>query len=180
MGSSDPLPAGFKIRFGSLNFHATGNGYLMRITNRVELHPWRSTWPGPIPATPAGGAPALAPPGAAGPSAPRRHRRSGQCSHRARAERRRAARAAAQHDEPLGATTPAEGFPHGICNAATAYTSSAGTDIVAYDDLPGYHLLVPEGSSPRTMSRTMAPTASYRPRLRMGTRNGISPACQIQ
>jgi hypothetical protein len=28
MGSSDPLPAGFEIRFGSLNFQATGNGYL--------------------------------------------------------------------------------------------------------------------------------------------------------
>jgi hypothetical protein len=37
MGSSDPLPAGFEIRFGSLNFQATGNGYLMRITNRDEL-----------------------------------------------------------------------------------------------------------------------------------------------
>jgi hypothetical protein len=36
---------------------------------------------------------------------------------------------------------PAEGFPHGICNAATAYSSSTGTDIVAYVDLPGYHLL---------------------------------------
>jgi hypothetical protein len=35
----------------------------------------------------------------------------------------------------------AEGFPYGICNTATAYTSSAGTDIAAYDDLPGYHLL---------------------------------------
>jgi hypothetical protein len=34
MGSSDPLPAGFAIRFGSLNFQATGNGYLMRLTNR--------------------------------------------------------------------------------------------------------------------------------------------------
>jgi hypothetical protein len=34
LGSSDPLPAGFKIRFWSLNFQATGNGYLMRITNR--------------------------------------------------------------------------------------------------------------------------------------------------
>jgi hypothetical protein len=43
MGSSDPLTAGFEIRFGSLNFQATGNGYLMRITNRDELHPWRST-----------------------------------------------------------------------------------------------------------------------------------------
>jgi hypothetical protein len=28
-GGSDPLPAGFEIRFGSLNFQATGNGYLM-------------------------------------------------------------------------------------------------------------------------------------------------------
>jgi hypothetical protein len=37
MGSSDPLPAGFKIWFGSLNFQATGNGYLMRVTNREEL-----------------------------------------------------------------------------------------------------------------------------------------------
>jgi hypothetical protein len=31
MGSSDPLPAGFEIRFGGLN-------YLMRLTNREELH----------------------------------------------------------------------------------------------------------------------------------------------
>jgi hypothetical protein len=38
MGSSDPLPAGFEIHFGSLNFQATGNDYLMRITNRDELH----------------------------------------------------------------------------------------------------------------------------------------------
>jgi hypothetical protein len=34
-----------------------------------------------------------------------------------------------------------EGSPHGICNAATTYTSSADTDIAAYDDLPGYHHL---------------------------------------
>jgi hypothetical protein len=45
MGSSDPLSAGFEIWFGSLNFQATGNGYLMRITNRAELHPWRSIGP---------------------------------------------------------------------------------------------------------------------------------------
>jgi hypothetical protein len=32
MGSSDPLPAGFEIRLGRLNFQATGNDYLMRIT----------------------------------------------------------------------------------------------------------------------------------------------------
>jgi hypothetical protein len=53
MGSSDPFPAEFEIWFGSLNFHATGNGYLMRLTNRDELHPWRSTGPGPMTAMPA-------------------------------------------------------------------------------------------------------------------------------
>jgi hypothetical protein len=73
MGSSDPLLAGFEIRFGSLNFLSTGNGYLMRITNRAELHPWRSTGPGPVPATPATEATTPAQADAAGPSAPRCH-----------------------------------------------------------------------------------------------------------
>jgi hypothetical protein len=71
MGSSDPLPAGFEIRFGSLNFQAMGNAYLMRITNRDEHHPWRSTGPGPVPVTPAADAPATVQADAAGPSAPR-------------------------------------------------------------------------------------------------------------
>jgi hypothetical protein len=113
----------------------------MRITNRAELHPWRLTGPGLVPVTPAISVTAPAPPGTAGPSARRHRHRSGQRSRRARAERRRAARAAARHDTPLDATTLAEGFPQGIYNAATAYTSSAGTDIAAYDDLPSYHLL---------------------------------------
>jgi hypothetical protein len=77
MGSSDPLPAGFEIRFGSLNFLATGNDYLMCITNRAELHQWRSTGPGPVPATPAADALACAQADVAGPSAPRRQQRSG-------------------------------------------------------------------------------------------------------
>jgi hypothetical protein len=94
MGSSDPLSAGFEIWFGSLNFQATGNVYLMRITNRDEVHPWRSTGPGPVPVTPAADAPALAQADAAGPSAPQRRRRSGQRSRQARMERRRAARVA--------------------------------------------------------------------------------------
>jgi hypothetical protein len=70
MGSSGPLMAGFEIRFGSLNIQATGNDYLMRITNRTELHPWRPTRPGPVSATPTAVAPAPTPPGDAGPSAP--------------------------------------------------------------------------------------------------------------
>jgi hypothetical protein len=36
---------------------------------------------------------------------------------------------------------PEPQFPHGMFNTATAYASSAGTDIMAFDDLPGYHLL---------------------------------------
>jgi hypothetical protein len=39
MGSSDPLPVGFEIRFGILNFLATGNSYLMRITNHARTPP---------------------------------------------------------------------------------------------------------------------------------------------
>jgi hypothetical protein len=52
MGRSDPFPTGFEILFGSLNFQAMGNGYHMRLLNRDELHPWRSTGLGPIPVTP--------------------------------------------------------------------------------------------------------------------------------
>jgi hypothetical protein len=72
MGSSDPLPAGFEIQFGSQNFQATGNDYLMRITNRAELHPWWSTGPRPVPVTSAADAPAPTQADVAGPSAPRR------------------------------------------------------------------------------------------------------------
>jgi hypothetical protein len=36
---------------------------------------------------------------------------------------------------------PEPRFPHGMRNATTAYASSASTDVVAYKDLPGHHLL---------------------------------------
>jgi hypothetical protein len=86
MGSSDPLPAGLEIRFGSLNFQATGNGYLMCITNRDEFHPCQSTGPGLIPATPATDTLAPAQADAAGASALRCRRRSGQRSRQTRME----------------------------------------------------------------------------------------------
>jgi hypothetical protein len=57
MGSSDLLPAGLKIRFGSLNFQATGNGYLMRITNRNKLRARRQTGAVSAPIAPAARAP---------------------------------------------------------------------------------------------------------------------------
>jgi hypothetical protein len=76
MGSSDPLPAGFEIRFGTLNFQATGNGYLMRLTNRDELRARRQAGSVPVPAAPVAMTPTPASTDAAGPSAPRHHRRS--------------------------------------------------------------------------------------------------------
>jgi hypothetical protein len=114
MGSSDPLPAGFEIRFGGLNFQATGNGYLMRLTNREELHARRQA--GSAPVTAARVATTQMPAGtdAAGPSASRRHRHYGQRSRQARLERRQAERAR-QHGgrRPGGGTQGLRAaFPH--------------------------------------------------------------------
>jgi hypothetical protein len=110
MGSLDPLPARFEIRFRSLNFQAMGNGYLMRITNRDELHPWWSTGPGAMPAMSATDTPTPAQAAAASTSMPRHRRRSGQRSRQARMERRRAARSVArlsmEQQRPRGSTRP--------------------------------------------------------------------------
>jgi hypothetical protein len=148
MGSSDPLPAGFEIRFGSLNFHATGNCYLMRITNRDELLAWRPTGPAPVRVAPATDAPVPAQADAAGPSAPRRRRCSGQRSQQARTERRRAARDASQRDTTTGETAAAPTgeravsgprFPLGLHGATTAYVASTNTDAAARRARPSGH-----------------------------------------
>jgi hypothetical protein len=70
MGSSDPYPAGFEIQFGGLNFQATGNGYLMRLTNREELRARRQAGSVPVGAARAVATPTPADTDAAGPSAP--------------------------------------------------------------------------------------------------------------
>jgi hypothetical protein len=70
MGSSDPLPAGFEIRFGGLNFQAMGNGYLMRLTNREELRARRQAGSILVPAARAVTAQTPAGTDAAGPLAP--------------------------------------------------------------------------------------------------------------
>jgi hypothetical protein len=80
MGSSNPLLAGFEIRFWSLNFQATGNGYLMRLTNREELRARRQDGSVPFAAARVAATPTPASTDAAGPSAPRRRRRSDQRS----------------------------------------------------------------------------------------------------
>jgi hypothetical protein len=121
----------------------------MRITNYDELHPWRSTGPGPMPTTPAIDASAPAQAVVASTSTPPHHRRSGQRSRQARMEWRRVARAATRGDAPTdGAKAPtgehaAAGpqFPYGMHNTTATYASSVSTDVVAYEDLPGHHLL---------------------------------------
>jgi hypothetical protein len=105
MGSSDPLPAGFEILFGGLNFQATGNDYLMRLTNREELRAWRQAGSAPVAATRVATTQTPASTDAAGPSASRRRRRSGQRSRQARSERRHAERVASQRGAPTSTTT---------------------------------------------------------------------------
>jgi hypothetical protein len=148
MGSSDPLPAGFEIWFGSLNFQATGNGYIMRLTNRDELCARRQTGSVPASAAPAATTPTPAGTDAAGPSTPRRRRRSGQRSRQARTERRHAARVASQRDAPTGETTTAPTgecsvlgprFPIGLRGATTAYVAS-NTHTATRRVRPGRHV----------------------------------------
>src|SRR6185312_16103669 len=159
MGVSDPLPAGYVIWFGSLEFRATGNGYLMEL-----LSPRRN------PDTPT--------------SPARCNRRSDQHSRHARMERRRAAclssptwvevamsqlgvaadgviHAGTIIDyspvPPRGGATALSPFPFGMRNAAT-YASSSSTNFAEYEDLPGHHLLSirnliissPDDSYPKT------------------------------
>jgi hypothetical protein len=137
MGSSDPLPAGFKIRFGGLNFLATGNGYLMRLTNREELRARRQAGSVPVAAAHVATAPASASMDVACPSAPRRRRCSGQRSRQARSERRHAVRVASQRDALTSGTTAAPmgersvsgpRYPIGIRGTTTAYVASANVN----------------------------------------------------
>jgi hypothetical protein len=86
MGSSDPLPAGFEIRFGGLNFQATRNGYLMCLTNREELRVQRQVGSTPVAAARVATTQTPAGTDAAGPSASRCRRRFGQRSRQARSE----------------------------------------------------------------------------------------------
>jgi hypothetical protein len=137
MGSSDPLPAGFEIRFGGLNFQATGNGYLMRLTNREELRARRQVGSAPIATARAATTPAPASTDAAGPSASRRRRRSGQRSRHVWSERRHAARVASQRDAPTSTTTAVLAgersvsrprFPIGLRGATAAYVANTNVN----------------------------------------------------
>jgi hypothetical protein len=151
MGSSDPLPAGFEIWFGGLDFQATGNGYLMCLTNREELHARHQAGSAPVAAARVATTPTPASTDAVGPSAPRFRRRSGQRSRQARSERRHAARVASQRDVPTGVTDAAPvgersvsgpRFPIGLRGAAAAYVANTNTNATMHRVPPGRHVLV--------------------------------------
>jgi hypothetical protein len=151
MGSSDPLPVGFEIQFGGLNFHATGNDYLMRLTNREELRARRQAGSVSVAAAHVAMTPVPVSTDAAGPSAQRRRHRSGQRSRQARSERPHATRVASQRDALTGETTTAPAgersvsgprFPIGLRGATTAYVASANTNAAMRRVPPGRHILV--------------------------------------
>jgi hypothetical protein len=151
MGSSDTLPAGFEIRFGGLNFQATGNGYLMRLTNREELHARRQDGSTPVATALVTATPIPANTDVAGPLAPRRRRGSGQRSRQARSERRHAPRVTSQRHTLTGETAAAPAgersvsgprFPIGLCGGTAAYVANANANTTMRRVPPGRHILV--------------------------------------
>jgi hypothetical protein len=188
MGSSDPLPAGFEIRFESLNFQAMGNGYLMRLTDREELRARRQAGSAPVAAARVATTQTPAGTDAAGPSASRRRHHSGQCSRQARSERRQAERAASQRGAPVSAatTTPAgeravsgPRFPIGLRSATTAY--NANVNIMMRRVPPGRHVFVARdpGASAGDES-SLGSLDAFHPPTYTDTRSGTFPACRTQ
>jgi hypothetical protein len=121
----------------------------MRLTNCEELRARRQAGSVPVAAARVAATPTPTSMDAAGPSAPRRHRRSGLRSRHARSERRHAARVASQRDALTGGTTAAPArehsvsgprFPIGLRGATTAYVASANTDAVVRRACPGRHV----------------------------------------
>jgi hypothetical protein len=152
----------------------------MRITNRDELRARWATGPQPVPVTPVVDAPASARADAAGPSAPRHRRRSGQRSRQARTERRQAARVASQRDAITGETAAAPTgertvsgpqFPLGLRGATTAYVASANTGAATRRGCPRRH-----GPAVRNPSASAADESSHGPasELPLATSHGYA------
>ncbi|KAF8772253.1 hypothetical protein HU200_005968 [Digitaria exilis] len=151
MGSNDSLPAGYEIRFESLRFQATGNGYLMHIL-------------------PEGSDGRQAPPPTA---APRRRRRPGPRTRRARAARRvaNANRAPSAREGDVSQFSipaieassslqmsverfaPTQRFHYELDNAAAVHSSLARMGLGSQNRQPGYRW-VPRRSN-------VAPDNSY-------------------
>jgi hypothetical protein len=54
-------------------------------------------------------------------------------------------------------------FPYEMCNTTTTYASSASTDVVAYEDLPGHHLLAVRNLIATTNNKSYHGSASELP-----------------
>jgi hypothetical protein len=144
----------------------------MRITNRDELRARRQTGSAPVPVAPIAGTPTPASTDAAGPSAPRRRRCSGQRSRQARTERRHAARVASRRDAPTGETTAAltgersvsgPRFLIGLRGTTTAYVASANTDATTSGVRPGRHVPTVRDPSASTDDESSQGSASELP-----------------
>jgi hypothetical protein len=190
MGSSDPLPAGFEIRFGSLNFSGHGERlpHAHHQPRRTPCAAANRANPGPR-RTCRWGTNARQH-GCCGPSAPRRRRRSDQRSRQARTERRRAARAALQATRPPARRQPFRRGSTRFQDRDSPSTSVAPRQRTSPPPTPtrrraGFALAAmfrPSGipAPPPTTSRPTAPPASYHPPPHTGTRSGTSPVCLTQ
>jgi hypothetical protein len=79
--------------------------------------------------------------------------------------------------------SPEPWFTHEMHNTATAYASSASTNVVAYEDLPGHHLLAVRNLIATTNDESYHSSASELPppsEPRMGMRSGTSPSCRTR
>jgi hypothetical protein len=157
-------------------------------TNREELRARCQAGSAPVAAARVATTPTPTSTDAAGPSAPRRHRRSGQCSCQAWSERRHAERVASQRGPPVSTTTAAPTgersvfgprFPIGLRGAATAYAANASVNTTMRRIPPGRHVLVARDPSASAGDESSLGSLDALP-PRMGTRNGISPVCRTQ
>jgi hypothetical protein len=71
-------------------------------------------------------------------------------------------------------------FPYGMRNAAATYASSVITDMAAYEDLPGHHLLAVWNLIATTTSHTMARPANNHLQPHTVMPSGTSPTYQTQ
>jgi hypothetical protein len=172
-GQLRPPPCRIRNPVRGMNFQATGNDYLMRLTNREELHTWCQAGSVPVAAAHVATTPTPASTDAAGPSAPRRRRRSSQHSRQARSERRHVERVASQHDAPTGVTVAAPVgecsasgpcFPIGLHGATTAYVANTNANATMRRVPPGRHVLVARccGESRSFRTQTMRKDKSSR------------------
>jgi hypothetical protein len=150
MGSSDPLPAGFEIRFGGLNFQAMGNGYLMRLTNREQLRARRLAGSAPVAAARIATTPTPVGTDAAGPSAPHAARvKRGLSADMLRASPRNVTRPPARQQPPRqGSARSPDRASLSVCAAPRRPTSPTPTPTQRCAGFP----LAATSWSPRTLS----------------------------